>query len=637
MKTSSSMLPRLPRLVVHLLLAAPFLLGKASPLFAAATDARQKVDWKLFFNQVWALEIQKEMRAQNASDAAIRDAIREHTGYTPLSFSATLKKVESVTTSAEANKLREKIFSDEASYDKIMRLDFSASVPSEYQSLPEVRRLLQSISSNQSRAPSRRENFFSSPEGQALIRAITVSASGSQDVAFILVPGYAAHAIKFGIFPEIVGQANRFHERPEERPLLDEGVSGIDLKYENYAEFYSRGTSGESPFDILSPAGIEMGNTVGFNAETADLLASWIAGLPPKYRQRKLILLGYSKGAPILFELLQRHPELKSQVLGMVTYGGVVQGTHVARMGKETIDGLLGVRSIGELIDRVRPKGSDESLRSLLPFLSPFDLSFTQLDSLQRVLAVYGIDMGDLRAKVDRLMDGREVRELLDGIVDLSPYTRTLWNLRHLDSSLVEPGTFLMNLSAVTDIASFASNRVTKTQTRRAHSIIAPVLTAQNKLDWPGLSLDAWFLYLSSLEGFKMAPGGLYDTQVDLQHTKSPWLDESPLSSSLTDAELSRLWGEQDVQQKLVESGITSLAALKSTPRSKLFKPQVTQNLRSIDLGEFKGHHWSLFHQAFRPSKEQSEAFAIWEFPRGPFIKAVMYTMALYTAGNRAG
>jgi pimeloyl-ACP methyl ester carboxylesterase len=636
MNTSSSKIPRLPRLVAHWLLVAPLLLADASPLFAAATDARQKVDWKLFFNQVWALEIRKEMRAKNASDAAIREAIREHTGYTPLSFSATLKKVQEVTTSAEASKLREKVFSDEASYDKIMRLDFSASVPSEYQSLPEVKRLLQGIVANQNRVPSRTENFFSSPEGETLTRAITVAASGSQDVAFVLVPGYAAHAIKFGIFPEIVGEANRFHQRPEERPLLEEGAAGIDLKYENYAEFYSRGTSGESPFDILSPAGVEMGNTVGFNAETADLLASWIAGLPPKYRQRKLILLGYSKGAPIVFELLQRHPELKSQVLGMVTYGGVVQGTHVARMGKETIDGLLGVRTIGELIDRVRPKGTDESLRALLPFLSPFDLSFTQLDSLQRVLAVYGIDMGDMRAKVDRLLEGREVRELLDGIVDLAPYTRTLWNLRHLDSSMVQPDTFLMNLSAVSDIAAFASNRVTKTQTRRAHSILAPVLTPQNKLDWPGLSLDAWFLYLSSLEGFKMAPGGLYDTQVDLQHTKSPWLDESPLSMSLTDAELAQLWAEQDVQQKLAANGITSLSALKSTPRNKLFKPKTIENLRSIDLGEFKGHHWSLFHQAFRPAKEQSETFAIWEFPRGPFIKAVMYTMALHTAGNRA-
>lgn len=620
---------------VWLLACVGLQLIQPTPVLAQVSAARQRVDWKLFFNQIFALEIRKELQAQNVSETAIRAVIREHTGYTPLAFSEALEKFSEVTTSVDAYKLRQEIYSSQSSYDKIMQLDFNASIPSDYRNLPEVRRLLQAITDHKTRRPLKNENFFAGPEGTALMRAMSVSAEGSQKVAFILVPGYAAHVIKFGIFPEIVAEANRFHGRPEERPLLDEG-SGFDLRYENYAKFYSRSTSGDHSFDIISPAGMEMGNTVGFNAETADLLAKWIKGLPGKYRQRKFVLLGYSKGAPIVLEMLQRHPDLKSQVLGVVTYGGVVQGTHVARLGKETIQGVLGSRTIGELIQRIRPRGTGPSIQALFPFLAPFDLSFTQVDNIKRVLEIYGVDAPDLSAKLDRIIDGRELRELLDGIVDLSPLTRTQWNLRHFDSNLVEPETFVMNVSAVTNIADFASNRATGTQLKRAHSLLAPILNAQNKLAWEGLSLDAWFLYLSSIEGFKMAPGGLYDTQVDLQHTKSPWLDRSPLAMSLTDDELSTLWADPIIKRKLNSNSIDSLSEFKSTPRYKLFKPEAMNHIRSIDLGEFKGHHWSLFHQAFRPPQEQSETFAIWDFPRTPFIKAIMYSMALYLAGNRS-
>lgn len=621
----------------QILLCALLMLVGGNRAFAEVqTDARQQVNWKLFFNQIFAAEIRREMRAQNASQAEIRDALREYIAYTPLGFSETIQRVTSVKTSAEAYQMRLQIYDDKGNADSISRLDFSASIPAAYRNLPEVRQLLQDINNHKDRLPAANENFFLSPEGQALMRAMSVGATGTQEVAFILVPGYAAHVIKFGIFPEIVAQANRLHQRPDERPLLDEG-SGFDLRYENYKEFYSRGSSGQYPFDILSPAGMEMGNTVGKNAETADLLARWIAGLPAHYRQRKLILLGYSKGAPIVLELLQRHPELKQQVIGVVTYGGVVQGTHVARMGKETIDAILGAHTIGEVIDKVRPRGTSETLRGLLPFLAPFDLSFTQTDNLKKVLDVYGVNVGDLDKKIDRVLNGREVRELVDGIVDMSPYTRTSWNLRYLDSNLVQPETFFMNMSAVTNIADFASNRVTTTQKNRSNSLLAPIMDGAGKINWRGFSLDAWFLYLSSIEGFKMAPGGLYDTQVDLQHTKSPWLDTSPLSLSLTEQEISALWSQADLRRKLVANGIDTIEELKTTPRHRLLKGEVMQNLRSIDLGEFKGHHWSLFHQAFRPSKEQSETFAVWEFPREPFIKAVMYTMALYLAGNRAG
>ena len=110
-------------------------------------------------------------------------------------------------------------------------------------------------------------------------------------------------------------------------------------------------------------------------------------------------------------------------------------------------------------------------------------------------------------------------------------------------------------------------------QGHRKPSLLAPTLTRDGKIDWKNFSLDAWFLYLSSIQGFKLAPGGLYDTQVDLQHTKTPWLDQSPLSATLTEEELQSLWNLADVRGKVNRNGIGTFEEFRSTPRSQLLRP----------------------------------------------------------------
>ncbi len=59
--------------------------------------------------------------------------------------------------------------------------------------------------------------------------------------------------------------ANRFHGRPAERPILFE--DGIDIEFEDQTTYYGRGESGRLGLDILHPAGKELGNTTGRNAE----------------------------------------------------------------------------------------------------------------------------------------------------------------------------------------------------------------------------------------------------------------------------------------------------------------------------------------------------------------------------------
>ncbi|MBC7659975.1 MAG: alpha/beta hydrolase [Chitinophagaceae bacterium] len=588
----------------------------------AATD---EINWKLFFNQMFALELHKEFPAETDYQAALK----KFTAYTPNTFNETLESVLSVQTAEEAYRKKSEIYGSDANYKMISSPDFAKSIPSPVRALPPVADYLASIQGLRDRRIDPKENFFESDEAKNFIKALSHTRTGHQDVALVMVPGYAAHIIKFEIFPELMQDINTHWQRPPSRPILSEG-NGFDFNFESYKDFYGRKPEVHKDFDILHPAGWEMGNTIGFNAETADLMADWIKNLPTDYAKKKLVLFGYSKGAGIVLEMLQRHPDLKSRVIGLVTYAGVIQGTHIARFGRKEIEAYLGNRSLEDFIQKVRSKGVGQTVQNLAPFLSGFDLSFLKLSQIKKILDVYGVDTKLLDSQSDRVFEGREVKEFLNGIEDLAPDVRTAWNIRYLDNNLVAPDTFFFNLSAVTDISSWATRLAADNVKIRPHTLLTPVFKDNDKIDWPNFSLDAWFLYLSSLNGFKLAPGGLYDAQVDLQHTKSPWLDNSPLSASLTAEEITQLWDKDDIRTKLIANGVTTLDSLRSTPRSELLRPEVKSNFHTFDLGEIRAHHWSLFHQAFRAPADVSQEFAVWDFPRKAYMRAVLQTIGLY-------
>lgn len=601
----------------------------SSPRPLSAADApsplSNTVDWKLFFNQIFALELRKEI----PDNAEYQAALKKFTAYSPMDFNKIIDNVLEADSSSAAYERRLKIYDNDDNYKTIAKLDFSKSIAKSTREIAAVKTYLASIQKLSSRSIKPDENFFDSAEAKNFIDAISFAKNGKQEVAMVMIPGYAAHTIKFEIFPEIMQDINRHWGRPASRPILSEG-NGFDISYENYKDFYGRSFERQKGFDIVHPAGWEMGNTIGFNAETADLMSDWIKNLPPNYAQKKLILLGYSKGAGIVMEMLQRHPELKSRVLGVVTYAGVIQGTHIARFGRKEIEAFLGNRSIEEFITKVRERGAGQTIQDLAPFLASMDFSFLQLPQIKRILEIYGIETKDLESQADRILGGREVKEFVDGIVDLSPDTRAAWNLRYLDNGLMDPGSFIFNLTAVADVSSWATRSAGDNIRKRNLNLLTPAFKADDKIDWPNFSLDAWFLYISSLKGFRLAPGGLYDAQVDLEHTKTPWIDRNPLTTSLTSDEIQKLWETDDIQAKLMANGIKSLEQFRSTGRSKLLRPETIDHIHAYDLGEIKGHHWSLFHQAFRAPPATSNEFAVWDFPRKAFMRAMLQTVALY-------
>lgn len=590
------------------------------------------VDWKLLFNQLFALEIRKELvlPASGREAGALLDRLlRAYTNYTPVDFNDAQEQILAAESSEEAYEARAALYQDPDNRRLISQLDLSRSVGRELREREPLRSFLRAIEEHRDRAVPAGECFLGTPEGRNALRALGFDGgTNEQEVALVFVPGFAGHTIKYDLFEEFVAEVNRFHGRPAERPLLRE--DGIVLEFEDHATFYGRGSDRPSGFDILQPAGRELGNTTGPNTETTDALYRWITSLPERYARKKLIFLGYSKGAPIILDLINRHPDLAPRILGYVTWGGVVQGTHMARLLVEGAGSLLRDLSVGEFVDRLRSKEPATLVRFLSPLFADLDLSLFELPRIRAVFDILGHDIGPIERQIEQVLGSREIREVLEGARDLTPLERVRWNLLHLDDGTFPEPVFIFNVSALTDVKDFVYPPGLVSDTVPAGSLLTPALTDEGKLDWRRLSLDALFLYATSIEGFKTAPAGLFDAQVELVSTKSPLIDRRPLSETLTPAELEELWADDRVRAAVRRAGVRSLEDLAGAPRRDLIPADRRENLDALDLGELRAHHWSLFIQALRPPPEISTEHAVWDFPRRAFMRALVQVIAFH-------
>jgi pimeloyl-ACP methyl ester carboxylesterase len=590
------------------------------------------VDWKLLFNQLFALEIIKErvlpLKGPEALEAIDR-LLRAFTSYTPISFNDALEEILEVESSEAAYRARGEIYQDPANRGVISTLDFARSVGAELREYQRIGAYLDAIWSHHDRQITAEESFFESPEGLNVLDAFKVDgASDEQEVALIMVPGFAGHTIKYYIFEEMMWDVNTSHGRPAERPLLKE--DGIELEFEDHVTFYERSQGGSSTLDILQPGGSELGNTTGRNVETVDRLYQWITSLPERYAAKKLIFLGYSRGGPVILDLVNRHPDLAPRILGYVTFGGVVQGTHSARLSLNMADTILKDVTVREFVEQLRHEDPTHLGRILSPLVSDLDLSWLSLPRIREVFEIFGHDLAPIERQIDKVLGSRELHEILEGARDLTPFERSRWCLENLDDETFDRETFIFNISALTDTRDFVSPPSSGTDGSGTRSLLTPALTPEGKLDWTQLSLDALFLYLTSLEGFKTAPGGLFDAQVELAGTKMPMLDRRPLSDSLTPEELEALWEDGRFRTVLRRNGIRSLDDLSNRPRRDLIPAARRTHIDAIDLGELRGHHWLPFIQALRPPPELSTTHAVWDFPRKALMRALLQTLAFH-------
>ena len=133
---------------------------------------RHQVDWKLLFNQLFALEIKKEhVLGLDLGDAdqELDQLLQAYTQYTPLSFNEALDELSAVERSDDAYKARRALYEHPAHRRLIAEIDFSRSVSPELRRFPGVRRFLDALWHAKDRPVDARENFFESPEGRAAV------------------------------------------------------------------------------------------------------------------------------------------------------------------------------------------------------------------------------------------------------------------------------------------------------------------------------------------------------------------------------------------------------------------------------------------------------------------------------------
>lgn len=589
------------------------------------------IDWKLLFHQLFALEIRKEFvlaAPEGERDDVYTRLLNAFVQYSPRSFGELIEETMAAGSPEEAYEIRSRFYEHPVNRALIRDLDFSRSIDGDHRVIPEISTYLATIERHQGRAISSEENFFASEEGKNVARAFAFDGdSNDQSVALVMIPGYAAHTIPYAIFEEFVADANTYYGRPAERPLLE--ADGIDLTFEDAKTFYGRGEPGRPVFDVLHPAGLELGNTTGHNLETTDLIADWVRDLPERYAETKLIFLGYSKGAPIVLDIVHRHPDLAGRTLGFVTHAGALQGAHAARLFLEQAESVLREVSMADFVARLREEDPVKLAAVISPIFSQLDMSWLSLPRIREVFESLGVDTSDYERQAERLLGGREVREILDGVRDLSPQERARWSLVHLrDQKFPEP-TYIFNLSALADVRDFVRPVDPTRGGAVGPSLVAPTFDDEGKIDWEHLSIDALVLYFTSLAGFRAAPGGLFDTQVDLASSKTMLLDTRPLCESLRPSEIDALWEDEDVRSFITEHRNHDRQSFANTPRSQLIPVAERANIDAIDLGEFRGHHWSLFKQALRPPQELSETHALWRFPRKAYMRALAQVLAL--------
>ena len=439
-------------------------------------------------------------------------------------------------------------------------------------------------------------SYFESQAGKAVLEHM-------KDYLFVVIPGFGSHTMQEFSYAYLVEEANRHYKRPLRRPRTKQGD---EVFYEDPKIYY--GDVAEVGFDVVHPMGDELGNSMGNNVKVADFLASWIRNLPTPYKDKKLILFGYSKGSPIAHHVVQQHEDIRARTRMIVTAAGATQGTSAARSGLEKLE------EISKHADGANPSIAQLSMAGpvILEYLLPL---FTQQNNF--------ISEEQLK-KWERFFDAKSLQDVMDGARSLTPYESIKWNMTNINKENFSNVT-IFNISVLTNIQDMLlPGHVSPELGPELPTQLVPtlILDTENsntpKLVWEQFSLDNVFLYSTSVGGFENSAGGLFDTQVGWMDTKSMGIDFRPLNASLDEEEIRKLGDElgYPVNGKI--------------PRKELIREQV-EGLRFVDLGELRGTHWDLaFRQVYKPDKRMSDTHYVHTFPRRSFLRALVETLTLY-------
>lgn len=151
------------------------------------------------------------------------------------------------------------------------------------------------------------------------------------------------------------------------------------------------------------------------SARNATLIRDAVMATPDRGEAPRLVLIGYSKGAPDLLEAVVRYPEIRSRIAAVVSVAGAVRGSPIADQATDRTAELL-VHFPGALCDA----GDGQAVASLRPgvrnaFLAanplPADLRYYSLVTLPAEDRISRVLEGDHRelSRISPLNDGQVI------------------------------------------------------------------------------------------------------------------------------------------------------------------------------------------------------------------------------------
>jgi hypothetical protein len=628
------------------------------------TSAAQ-VDWKAMFAKIFAANIQADLNFRglgNMTQAVINRSIY----YSPNARTARLSMIRDAGSSNASYELTKAI------HEVTPAPDLTQPIPAIQNSgnvtvfpvargaaniaIPEAAKKLaaaiQAQKNNGGMGSAGTYNFFDTPAGKVLNDVM-------KDFIFVIVPGYASHTQPGYSFVEILEDANEHYQRqqvdPEtfprkwQRPRTPPPNPGGFPVFQPADEFHSSAKANNIGFDVVTPMGDEMGDSLGVNEPIAEKLGNWLITLlkNPKYasQNRKLILLGYSKGGPIIHEVVRwaknNSPELHAKIAYLVTSNAVLQGAVPASNGLRNLRKELNIispndpvttdeQTIARVADLFRSSQGDARLAMASALAKAGGFGAISLDNPLIAKALKRVGINDPEGFAKLLVDFSapgEIERLLNGIKSMSASDMISWMLKNLrDENFA--GKTIFNLSGITDIQDFLLPIGDKGHPDGFDDfgpIFLPSLvprfgsfSRRTAVDWPNFSIDNLFLHLTSISGFQESPGGLYDAQVGWMDTKSIALDRRALDDTLTDDEIQRI----------------APNAQGNRDRSALVLPNL-KDTSVVDFGDLRATHWNIsFLQAFVPPDGvkggRDGDYYMHRFPRRAYHAAIVETIAMY-------
>lgn len=574
----------------------------AGNLYAQETPLAQ-VNWRAVFAELVA----KNIRQNSSNDEKAVQLASHSMYYNESGFQATSEAILNSRSSEEAFMKRESYLGmTREKYAGLLKASTLRSLQVPSANGANAQQLVATLVTPQ--APS--ANYFETPHGRAVSQAL-------KNYVFLVLPGFASHTIADYTWPEIVKQANSHQGREEIRIGLPKGDPNLHTAY---LQFYSKGDNG---FDVIHPMGYELGYSMGHDADSARELAAWLRGIKslPRFANKRIVILGYSKGTSIAHSLVATYPDVAKDVAAIITMAGVAQGAVPAESGVNKAMEALNIKSQDEFVNKVE---TTVALASVVgTSLAPAMMGAALGPNVPADVPVNAIATKALQ----QVAAAPENARVLEGIVDMSQFQRTKWNLLNMNDAKIQSKITIFNLSAIANMKDFLIPQpITNPNQPLSTPTIVPQLTTSG-IDERKFSRDDGFLYATSISGFRESPGGLFDAQVAWLDTKSMMLDRRPLADTFKPNQI------KELQSELADQGLSLPNGYEAIPRNRLLAAvsnNQMKNMNFVDLGEMRGTHWDLAFEEVYKSRQPAATDYHHTFPRLALQESVLEFLAIY-------